>query len=166
MPVSRRTFLIALAVSALSVGWYRFFKGKPEDELQTVLPDFLDTLIPADQTPSATELDVDREINQYLDTQPNYRNIVMFGCLWLNKQAQARYSSNFAALSLEQRTTIVTALESMKDNQTAQFFFQLAKDKAFEFYYSKPQSWSGLGIQQPPQPLGYRDYDQAPDRAS
>lgn len=163
MKLSRRTLLIAASVSVVSVAIYRMFSNrKPEDLLVTVLPDFLDTLIPADLTPSASQLNVDEDIVDYLHDNPRYKNIVMFGCVWLNKKANELFSTDFYNLSLEEKTQVVEILEAMKENQTAQFFFNHIKDKSFEFYYSKPQSWVGLGIQHPPQPMGYSDYNQSP----
>ncbi len=153
--------LIATSVSAISVATYRLFSAsKPESLLTTVLPEFLDTLIPSDQTPSASQLNVDEDMIDYLQEKLRYKNIVMFGCAWLNKQANEIFSEDFLNLDTQQKIQIVEKLESTKQNQTAQFFFHHIKDKAFEFYYSKPQSWIGLEFHQPPQPLGYNDYNQ------
>ena len=171
MKLSRRSFFIAASVSAISIAMYRLFGGvsrqtKPEDLLMTVLPEFLDTLIPADQTPSASQLNVDEDMLDYLADRPRHQDIVLFGCMWLNKQSNELFDSDFGKLNTQQKIQIVENLESIQQNQTAQFFFYHVKEKAFEFYYSKPQSWVGLGFYQPPQPLGYADYNQSPIQTS
>ena len=168
MKFSRRVFLIVLSISAISVAIYRLFRGasEPENLLTSVLPAFLDTLIPADQTPSASQLNVDEDVIDYLAEKSRYKNIVMFGCIWLNEQANKIFSDDFDKIETQEKIEIVQRLEAAKENQTAQFFFHHIKDKAFEFYYSKPQSWIGLGISQPPQPMGYSDYQQQPQYTS
>ena len=161
MTINRRTFFKLGLLSYLSVFVSRISFAKPETVFSSVFPAFLDTIIPADQTPSATQLNVDKDIVQDLNQNQRYMNICLLGCLWLDKKAVEKYKSSFGNINLIQRSEIVTELENQKQNQTTQFFFYLIRNKAFDYYYSKPQSWQGIGIDQTPQPLGYPDYDQA-----
>ena len=153
-------------VSFISVLFHRITFSNPEQLLTTVFPAFIDTLIPADQTPSATELQVDKDIIHDLKQDKRYLNICLLGCVWLDKTAQEAYQQAFSALNFRQRSALVKTLAEQKNNETAQFFFQYVRDKSFEYYYSKPQSWSGLGFNHPPQPLGYADYDQRVNHTS
>ena len=139
-----------------------------EQEKQEVLPafgPFLDTLLPEDESPGATQLGVDTAI---LDSAANIRNmprIIELGCAWLDQQASVLGVDGFAALDESQRVEIVTAAEQSATRSLPRVFFQAMHQLALQYYYSNPRSWPALAYAGPPQPGGFSGHDRAPGGA-
>ena len=123
---------------------------------------WLDTLIPADETPSATQLGVDRMMLAAARTDPDYRIVLDFGRKWLDAQARSRGVRDFAALDMAGREAIITLAAGAGEDAPEYHFFLSMRQEAFAFYYARPESWPGLGYRGPPQPLGHMDYTQKP----
>lgn len=123
---------------------------------------FLDTLLPEDVSPSATQLGVDTAI---LESAPKIRNLnrlIKLGCAWLDQQAGQQGVEGFAALNEAQRVKIVVVAEQSTDRSLPKIFFQTIRLQAFRHYYSNPASWSALAYAGPPQPVGFPGHDRAP----
>jgi len=163
MFVSRRSFLKWPAVMwALT----RLFPVHASEQVTSQVTDatlgaWLDTLIPADETPSATQLGVDRMMLAVERRDPDYRIVLDFGRKWLDKQARAQGAADFAALDATDRGAIAARAAAAGDSPEY-YFFLSTRDEAFAFYYQQPESWPGLGYGGPPQPLGYMDYMRKP----
>jgi len=125
----------------------------PEDG--QVVEAFIDTLIPADDiTPSASALGVHLEIISYTKTDIAYGRLIQLGCRWLNHQSDG----DFTRLPGPQRIQILQWMEHADDHTLPALFFNRIRYQAMAYYYSQPASWKDLGLQHPPQPLGYMDY--------
>ncbi len=150
------------AASFIFFGVHRVFAAGFAGISARVLPAFLDTLIPADESPSATDLQVDKKLLEKIAQDPAYKKLLDYGCLWLEQRASSQYQESFWQLNEQQRDAIVTLLASKHPSSYAhQFFFRVQRD-AFALYYSDPASWHGLALRQPPQPEGYAEYDRPP----
>jgi len=120
------------------------------------LPYFLDTLIPEDTTPSASQLGLHETLISHAKHIENYTTLLELGCQWLDLQAQPAFNK------LPQSTAdkIVSIAANSNNNTIPNMFFERVKSDLFTFYYSHPASWPGLGFDTPPQPLGYPDFTQ------
>jgi hypothetical protein len=118
---------------------------------------FIDALIPADITPSASQLKLHQTLLLYAKEIKNYPELIQLGCQWLDNQADLINQQPFLRLSVEQQNLIIKkAANSVELSIPAQFFSHIRQD-LFRFYYANPASWSGLDIS-PPQPTGYLSY--------
>lgn len=123
---------------------------------------FVDTLIPLDSTPSASQLGIQTRLVEHAKTVENYSRLLELGCQWLNMQAQSIYGVPFDGLSSVQREAIVTMAETSPHQSIPKMFFDRVLSDLFALYYAHPGSWPGLGIDSPPQPKGYVRYAQRP----
>lgn len=133
----------------------------PRNRLEP-LPAFVDTLIPADSTPSATQLGLDRALARHAETIENYTRLLELGCDWLDTTATTLHGTSFDRLKPPQREAIVTLAESSPENSIPRIFFERIRFDLMGLYYASPASWAGLGISAPPQPAGHPDFAQAP----
>lgn len=162
MSFTRRAFIKLLSLGLLLRYPPVVFAGPGRQDHEKILTAFLDTLMPADETPAASELRIDQTLLQKSDGDRQYRRLLRHGCNWLEKTARQQYRAGFAALSEQQRVRIVELMEQARSRSIARVFFNRVRTDLFEHYYSHPDSWKGLGIDRPPQPEGYPDYDKAP----
>jgi hypothetical protein len=167
MKLKRRPFIQLCLVlgwsSVLRNLWSDTFamSAKESDEFGALAP-YLDTLIPEDNTPSATQLGVDREVLIGGEKNRQVNALLREGCKYLDELANRRGAGSFAELDENAREDIVKITAEASRVMVPGFFFNYVRDNAFKAYYARPESWRGLGIGSPPQPLGYPDYTQAP----
>lgn len=113
---------------------------------------FLDTLLPSDASSgSASDLAIPNEILVESSNDPIYARLLQAGCQWLDLAAEGR----FADASPRVREVIVAWAAESDWNQVPRRFYELLRQRALELYYSKPESWGGLPLTRPPQPIGY-----------
>lgn len=163
MPLSRRDFLKWPIVMWVLARWFpaRAATSPAQQAPAATLGAWLDTLIPADETPSATQLGVDRMMLAAAANDPDYRIVLDFGRKWLDVQAQARGAKDFAALDTAAREAV--AARAAGAGEAPEYYFYIStREEAFKFYYSQPESWPGMGYRGPPQPLGHMDYTRKP----
>lgn len=160
----RRGFGSAVFLATLGRGHGAW--GQTSDSLSPVaLEDFrafLDTLIPADSTPAASQLQVHQAILSRAAKVANYPQLLTLGCQWLAAQSNYSFSRSFATLSVKQQELVVSAAERSAKNSVQRMFFERVLGDALEIYYGKPEAWRGLGLSGPPQPAGYPDFALAP----
>lgn len=125
---------------------------------------FVDVLIPSDEiTPSASALDVDKQLLTVAKAKRAYQRLLEQGLDWLNTQSQADFGGNFPELSEGKREAIVRQAAAAAYNTLPRVFFERTRADAFSFYYSRPESWRGIAYYRgPPQPMGFMDYAKPP----
>jgi hypothetical protein len=128
----------------------------------SALPPFLDTLLPADTTPSASQLEVDKAIEAVAKRQSPLAELLSLGCTWLDNQARQRGGENFATLEEATREQLVAQAEASPPGSLPATFFQVSLALAYRHYYARRESWIGLGFSGPPQPIGFPDHAQPP----
>ncbi len=175
MRISRRRLLQITSVSALAslLGFQPFrlfgfqpFRPEPLSRPeQATLAAFLDVLIPADESPSATELNTHLKIFQRAENEVSYWLILRQGGRWLDKRAQEAGKPAFPALTPQQRGSIVAQATNPLSDPSIRLFVQTVRDDAFRIYYADPRSWASLAYFGPPQPLGFLDYQEPPRKA-
>jgi hypothetical protein len=166
MTVKRRTFLQLIGLGAVAGfgGWlwtrYRGSRALTPDE-QLTLQAFLDTLIPADDTPGAIDLNVHARILAQVTRNTRYRRLVHAGCRTLDNLALSKNGRPFRELGLAKRNAVVHALVKLEGAERYGFFDSTQR-RAFSSYYSDSRSWPGVCYPGPPQPRGFTDYTQPP----
>jgi hypothetical protein len=171
MPFSRRRFLgISLGAGMLAgLGFLfkkLFWSTPPRPAEFPTLAAYLDTLIPADETPGAVQLGVPDKIVAQAATNKGYQQLIQLGCAWLDEQARQQGVESFAALSEAQREQIVSLAAAEEEDALPRIFFDQTRSEVFLYYYAQPQTWRALGYTGPPQPLGFTNYTQAPTQRS
>lgn len=121
------------------------------------LPAFLDTLIPADESPSASQLGIDRLITRQI-AGTRHERILALGCGWLDHQARRRGASDFTNLGQTDRDAIVETASMLARGSQPRRFFEFVRAATFKHYYTDARSWESLGYGGPPQPSGFPDY--------
>ncbi len=168
----RRQFL-KLALGTTLLTWSGYLVQRTlwpaalgQDELRT-LTYYLDTLIPADQTPNATALGVDKHIVAAATLDHRLRRLIKTGCAWLDAQANDHYGvENFSSLSESQREQVVALAAAERAGTPQRVFFERLRQDAFFHYYAQPASWADLSYAGPPQPKGHLDFYLPPRAAS
>jgi hypothetical protein len=164
--LGRRTFL-RLLLGLAAVAPARVLLAAPAEETVrqislSALTPYLDTLIPEDGMPSASQLGVDQALIALVRRQQRYARLVGLGCLWLDEQARARGAENFAALPEAEREALVARAEQSPVSSLPRVFFTFTQRQAFTHYYAQPAAWAGLGFAGPPQPVGFPDFAKPP----
>lgn len=140
--------------------------ASPDFVQQVTLVAFIDTLIPEDETPSASQLGLDNWLLNHAKTIENYTALLALGCKWLDAQAKTLEAAPFSRLPEARRQQLVTLAEVSPPGTIARQFFDHARADLFDAYYTHPAIWPGLGLSGAPQPMGYLDYRSAPAKAA
>jgi hypothetical protein len=167
MKISRRRFLrISIGAGLLASSgyvWKALYwpSGLTPEEVRT-LSSCLDTLIPADESPAASQVGVTEQIISRSSEERKYLVLLKRGCSWLDKAAGRHGAPDFASLSEEKREQVLGTAQAEPEDSIPRGFFERMRHDAFFYYYAHPESWVGLGYSRPPQPLGYPDYASPP----
>jgi len=167
MRISRRRILQLTGVGAIGVliGWpvfRRLGSGELRNAERRAIIAFVDTLIPADESPGAFDLQVHQRILRRADHDAGYRRLLRAGSQWLNCMAWWSGGAEFESLAPEERDSIVGKAAAGSSRWTVGRFFRTVRDDAFHIYYADPRSWQGLRYPGPPQPNGFVDYAEPP----
>jgi hypothetical protein len=127
--------------------------------LEALVP-YLDTLLPEDGAPSASQLSLHEHLVDHALDVPNYVELLSLGCRWLDGQAGP--GANFAALGEAARVRLINLMEHSTPGTIERQFFERTLADAMQFYYAHPRTWKVLGFAGPPQPVGFPDYRQPP----
>lgn len=162
----RRQFLLSLVASVAPLPRLASALPIPVDRDRTApgetLRRYLDTLIPADETPSASALGVDREVMDIARRLPEYLQLLDLGLAWLDTAARARGAASFAAATDEHRIAIVREAQEARPGTLPRRLFDRVRSDAVRLYYAHPASWSALDYGGPPQPVGFPDFERGP----
>jgi len=162
----RRTLLQCLTLLPLGLSARAFAANvldgaQGRDVQSSLFAAYLDTLIPADQTPAASALGVDRRLLAQARRSLRARRLLLGGLKWLEKEARRQGGEGFLALDEPARIKVVSAAEGSPARSLQRRFFEYTRDAAMQDYYSDPRSWQSLAVH-PPQPLGYPAYHEVP----
>lgn len=161
MKLSRRRFVASTGIPAF------FPEGisAAESKLQRDLRAWLDTLYPADEvSPAATELNVHLAIEEKAESVHNYSELLRRGTAWADEEAAALGKTGFAELDEAGREKIVSTAEAMEATSVpGMFLLHTLRDGAL-FYYGHEAGWAVVGYPHPPQPVGFPDYSEPPEK--
>jgi hypothetical protein len=157
--LKRRTVLLGAGLCALATA--RGAGAAASDPLGSLGP-WLDTLIPADESPGATAFGVAEALIAQARTETGALAFLEAGCRWLDSEAQRRGAANFAALDEPARDAIAHATAFAAAGTAQRQFFDLTWRSATAYYYAHPEAWRSLDYDGPPQPRGFPNADQKP----
>lgn len=165
---TRRRLIIGLALNWILTRAIpsRAESSRPPGEAEATLRAYVDVLIPADETPSASALGVDRQLLVVAKGQPDYLRLLELGLNWLNLRARTQYGRSFSDLDDASREAIVGEAAGARHSTLQRLFFERTRADSFFHYYGRPESWRGIvGYRGPPQPLGFSDFAEPPRAA-
>ena len=140
-------------------------KQRQADSL-SALPALLDTLLPEDISPSASQLNVGPDLIRTARQESGFERLLILGCAWLNEQAQKQAQDQghqlFENLDEASRIAIITTAEQSANRSLPRVFFNAVQQYAFGIYYAHPETWVSLGYTGPPQPVGFPGYAEPP----
>jgi len=160
MITSRRRFILLSALIALW-GFVGRALGKkaPGYLIDANLRAWLEVLIPPDSiSPGAGGLRVDADLMAVAKETPRRYKLLQAGVRWADSEAKAYGSVYFSALAAEQANEVVAKAAASEIGTVPRAFFEYTLRETKKIYYAKPEAWVGLGIERPPQPIGYVDY--------
>jgi hypothetical protein len=163
MGVSRRSILKALGLGGLmtlagGIAWKFRHKLTPLSEREEkILSRYIDLFIPADESPGALDLKVDASIINKARSNAEYAWLIRQGCTWLEHEAQSVFRGAFLGLPEDRQIILIEHLSSQKRGSAGLRFFQTLREDLFGEFYARPESWTSLGFNGPPQPLGFTD---------
>lgn len=122
-----------------------------EAEMKTVTV-LGDIMIPADENgPEASAVGVPEFINEWVsapyEQQQGDLATLRKGLVWLDKEAQKRFSKIFVEITPEQRIEIIDDIvkEGTDARKQAYSFFRMFRDRVAGGYYSTPIGWKAIG---------------------
>ena len=168
MGTNRRYFLGLSFAATVAVGIRGAFgapvaAGATPAPLKS-LPAFLDTLIPEDDSPSATGVGVDHLLIKKAagPGQQLYQGLLRLGCRWLDREAVKSGARDFSALPPGKQEEIVARAASSTKGSLPRAFFDIVQKDSFHFYYADARTWTSLRYDGPPQPAGFDDHANPP----
>lgn len=165
MPLDRRSFVFfALGLCFWTKNAVSAVIGAPTARPYslTAFAPFLDTLIPRDETGSASDFGIERKIIDHASRNKRHIGLLRAGCQWLDLEARKMKAEGFAALDPASQEAIVARAAEARERSLPRVFFNLTRDDALRRYYSDPRSWQTIGFAGPPQPAGFMDHAEAP----
>lgn len=163
MGVSRRSILKAFGLAGLmtlagGIAWKFRHRLTPLSESEEkILSRYIDLFIPADESPGALDLKVDASIINKARSNSKYAWLMRQGCAWLEQEAQSVFRVAFLGLPEDRQIILIERLSSQKRGSAGLRFFQTLREDLFGEFYARPESWTSLGFNGPPQPLGFMD---------
>ncbi|MBY8974320.1 gluconate 2-dehydrogenase subunit 3 family protein [Rhodobacteraceae bacterium NNCM2] len=127
-------------------------------DLETRLISYADTILPADETPSASQLGSHARILARAEGDERFRQILVFGLDTLDEICRRSSGRPMTDTSDEYRHLAVAEISRRPPSDLVGWFFAATRAELFFDYYARPESWPGLGIDAPPQPVGYPDH--------
>lgn len=126
---------------------------------QQTLKILLDEIIPADEAPSATQLNVHNDILNEAVNIPNYNLMLIEGVSWLNEYSIKVIGGNsFEGISASKRIEVITFAFASPLGTLPRVFVDRIRQDAFRLYYQKQLAYSSILSMRPIQPFGYPDY--------
>lgn len=168
MRQARRRFVIVSALAGVFSSAMPATAATPSSQrlANATLRVYVDVLIPADETPSASAIGVDKQLLAVAKGAPTLQRLLDLGFDWLNARARARYGRAFPEIDEAGREAIVAEAAAAGFGTLPRQFFERTRAAAFVQYYSRPESWPGIArYRGAPQPLGFPDYTEPPRRS-
>ena len=124
------------------------------DRIVRTFTAFCDTIVPADElTPAASALGVPKTILAELAGIALAERLLAAGCAWLD----AACAGNFAQADEASRVAASERMAALPWESPPGRFFAVMRNTVMADYYAQPESWRGLALDRPPQPLGFFD---------
>jgi hypothetical protein len=117
-------------------------------------------------SPGAVATGIDESFASAAEAVSPVHDFIVEGCRWLDSEAEKVGARLFAELGEEDRNTIVGRASQSAPQSAPRRFFDETRDITFFVYYGEASSWHAIGYDGPPQPIGFPDYAEPPERRS
>lgn len=177
-PLSRRAFFrlaAGLPFPLLALGRSGWVQGRPEQDRpgpavdwldsrgEAVLVAAVDTLVPADDTPGASELGAPSRVARWMGAERRTRLLLQMGLRRLDRVAQRQGKPGFAELAADDRAAVLGRFEAGEHGRAGRALFEGLRYHTMRAYYASPDAWPGVGFNGPPQPRGYPGFAGPPE---
>lgn len=155
----------ALAAAAAALPFLRPLRIRVRpvtDRERGMLARVVDLLVPRDETPGAIDLGVHRSLLAGLEVRPQAAHGLADACLMLDRLSRARRGADFLDLGEPAQSEVLAQAFGPQAHPVLSRTLRNLRRETMTLYYARPESWPGLGIGAPPQPLGYPGYADAP----
>jgi hypothetical protein len=132
------------------------------DRERGMLARLVDLLVPRDETPGAIDLGVHRSLLAGLEGRPQAARGLAYACLLLDRLSRAHRRADFLDLDEPAQSEVLSQAFGAQAHPVLARTLRNLRRETLTLYYARPESWPGLGIDAPPQPLGYPGYADAP----
>lgn len=158
---SRRVFSLGLCTIPVFA-----FGATPVDaqsrDMVAMMAAIVDLIIPRDATPSASDIGVHHRILEAAKEIPNYPQLLAEGLGFIERNAQIGFNASFLELATGAQTEIMAAGFEAPPLSLPFVFADRIRADTLKQYYQDARSWTGMGFDQPIQPMGYPDFQAAP----
>lgn len=161
---NRKRRLILKLIGLLPISWATLgstsirVSDNSEEEILFYLKLITDELIPRDSTPSASDLNVHEELLMAANEVTNYPELIKSGITWLRNSSYMSFNRDLSEINTSQRQKLLKAAFQQPDRTLPKVFCDRLLEDCMQLYYEQPESWQGLPINQPIQPMGYPDH--------
>lgn len=170
MPLNRRSWLKLTTSGAALPGAGLFALPRrlrmrlvPITDLErAVVSRIVGLLVPADETPGALQLGVDRELLADIEKKRWDSRWVAEAVSWLDTQASNDAGKKFLALDEPRQIALLERMEATQKGSAPARVFRMLRNATMTAYYARPESWPSLGFDGPPQPAGFPGYASPP----
>ncbi|HLT28283.1 MAG TPA: gluconate 2-dehydrogenase subunit 3 family protein [Zeimonas sp.] len=170
MPLNRRSWLKVTTSGALlpGIGVFalprrlRMRLAPITDVERSVVARIVDLLVPADNSPGALQLGIDREVLSDIGDRGWNARWVAEAVLWLDTQAHADGGGDFLELDEARQLALLRRMETEPEGNAPARVFRLLRHATMTAYYARPETWPSLGFDGPPQPVGFPGYASPP----
>lgn len=170
MRTSRRIWLKlslagALIVAASAYPFWRKLRIRLlpiTDAERRAVTRIVDLVVPADETPGAIELGIHVAVLATFEASHWDERRLAEACLWLDRRARADHDKDFVELDEPLQIELIAEMAAEPRESDRGRVFRILRNETMARYYARPESWRGLGIDGPPQPVGYPGYADPP----
>jgi len=141
-------------------------QARPIADIEAGMRALVDTIVPADESPGAVALGVDRMLFSRIRKNANYLKVITETFDALDKMAVQQSDLSFAKLDLAQRSSIISrVLNSRKQFPEASRQIGALRTQVLTEFYASGLAFTMLDYH-PPSQGGYPDYARIPVDAS
>jgi hypothetical protein len=168
----RRLFWGLPLLAALGLGvryaWRHLFTDSLEsrDVQAELVSAVLDGLLPDGNMPGHRATDIQDQVLEDFRSDPRSHSALLDGLSYVDQAAVNRGAESFLALDTRGRAEVLEEMARAPHGSAAWFFYGYLRERAMLRHYSHPSTWAALGFRHPPQPKGYYDYREPPNRRS
>ncbi len=163
MRIARRNLLVSVMGLTLSIPLIKRYAvgGQGIGDLEDSFSALIDTFVPTDEYPGATDLGIDLELINLFQENKTYWHSISESLKAVNQLSRKLYSVNFQDGSLEQRTSILEILfASDSEHEKTKLQLRTLLNRTFGLFYTSQPAFDMLDYH-PPSEGGYPDYDRS-----
>jgi hypothetical protein len=110
--------------------------------------------------PGSQEINISNKVMNYMNKDRNAATYFDAGFWNLEALSKSRYKKSFYELKNQEHINILINYIKGKNS----FFYNNFRNLIFRLYYSDPVAWKKLSYAGPPQPKGFMDYSEPPQK--